>query len=246
LRRNRQRLAIGAAAFAVTVVASGYVYRERQARGRAERQVTFMETTAEKEADEAMARMKPDVNAYAKLGHDHYRARRYATAARCFTRAIELDSKYAAAYLFRGKCNARLNRDAEALADYSACLTYEPENLYARLSRAACYATSRTHGNAGLALADLSQVPEVPKERQDLWYMDIGRIYSALSVRMTDKEESSRALQLAEENVTRALDLGLSVPYIIEASRNDEYRMLDAVLNQPRIRDRLSGSVAGQ
>jgi tetratricopeptide (TPR) repeat protein len=239
-RRNRRALA-GTALLAITVSFSAvYLRHERVARGRAESQINQLQVTAEKEADAAMAVLPNDSYKYFLLGRDYFIARQFTHARRCFSRVIELTPDYAHAYLYRGRCFANLDKDSEALSDYTLSIKHDPENVYPFLMRAICYATSDRFGSTDKAVADLKEVeklmPADEEESTKVIYMEVARTYSAISARSSSTEQKTVFLRLAEENLLIAIDLGLAMDYLNEVRRNDRFQMLEPLLKQQRVK----------
>jgi serine/threonine protein kinase len=244
VRRNRKRFAIGTAMLVTSVVATAYSYKERQARDRAEVLISRLETTAEKEADEALERVPKDAYSYFYLGYEYFNARRFAHALRCLNRSLELRTDYAPVYLYRARCFANLDKDGEALDDYTKAIELAPTHMASFLMRAICYASSVTHGDAYLALADLQKVHELMPagafSSTKVIHLDIARAYSAASAKLSGTVERNRVLDLAEENLKKALGLGLSVAFLKETIDNDRFRMLDPLFERTSAKELLN------
>jgi serine/threonine protein kinase len=256
MRRNARRLAIGT--FAVVAMITGLMYmgyiqgkadRERQARDKAETEVQQLQTSAQKEADEALSRLPTDAHKYVLLGHDYYVQRRYGHAIHCFNRAIELRPDYGHAYFYRGRCFANLDKDGAALADLTKSIECNPDDMQSYLMRAMCYATSKTHSNSEQALADITKGCELlPRNFDDntrIVFMDIARIYSAVSRILPTASETDKSLHLAEKYLLEAIYLGLSASAVLERNKSDRFRMLDPVLDRPKVRRALENSGEG-
>ena len=69
---------------------------------------------------EAATQLNPRlIHAWFDLGYILYNQRDYSQAAECFTKAIELDSEFGAAFYNRGLCSLSTGRKNEAFADLS-------------------------------------------------------------------------------------------------------------------------------
>jgi tetratricopeptide (TPR) repeat protein len=251
-RRNRKKLAVSTCAIALVTLSMGYVYQERKARGLAEIQVSQLQTTAEKEADLALSRLPRDVYKYFLLGHEYFVGRQFGHAMRCFTRALELREDYGPAYFYRGRCFANLDKDAEALADYSIAIELNPTDYYALLTRATCYATSQTHSNVSSSLADLEKVRHLINGKNDeslkMIYLELARTRSALSTKLSNADQRAKILEIAKRDLFVALDLGLSIEYLKEMQENDRFRRLDPLFKAPGVIERLAEpkTIAGE
>jgi tetratricopeptide (TPR) repeat protein len=250
VRRNRRRLMAGTATVAAACIVSLFVAhsyvkadRERRARERTEILATQLQTTADKEADEALSRRLKDPddgrNFYRSflMGREFFMARQYGVATRCFEKSIELRPDYAPSYFYRGRCFANLDKDADALADYSTSIVLDPNYIYSYLARAVCYATSETHADPKKALIDVETAGELMQrgveDPNKAIYLEIARVFSAVSAKLPEAEDRERVLQRAEENFLKALDLGLEVSYV--KGLHDRFHMLDPVLNRLHI-----------
>jgi tetratricopeptide (TPR) repeat protein len=252
IRRNRRRLIVGCSAAAALSAASLFVvhsyhkaHTERLARQKSEVIVSQLQKSADKEADEALARQLkvPDDgrNFYRcfLMGRESFLARQYAVALRCFSRAIELNSSFAPNYYYRGRSFANLDKDGSALDDFCRAIELDPTDVYSYLARATFYATSEEHSNTEKALDDLKKtyalLPPQLADRTKGLHLDIARALSAISDRLADEQKREEVLLEAEDNLIRALELGLELPYLKEAKSRDRFHMLDAVFKRPRI-----------
>jgi tetratricopeptide (TPR) repeat protein len=203
-----------------------------------------METTAEKEADEAMARMKPDGYQYYRLGREYYANQRFAQGIRCLDRSIELLPNFAYSHFFRARCLANLDRDDEALQAYNTAIRIDPDYMHTYLMRAIFFGTSGTHGDPKKALQDLKQVEKLMPAKvsltEKLVFMDMARAYSSVSEKLSVASEREECLRLAEVNLRRLFEMGFTADDVRRIEERDQYHMLSPLLRRASVKEFLA------
>ncbi|HWR59383.1 MAG TPA: tetratricopeptide repeat protein [Thermodesulfovibrionales bacterium] len=144
--------------------------------------------------DEASSVLSGTANAkdYYKKGDSHLQGGDYKKAVAEFTKAIEVNPRYAKAYLGRGDAYSGLEKAKEAVSDYTKYLGLNPKDTFGYLKRAAAYSYA---GDLQKAIEDLDKVlAEFPKEA-NLYYQR-GTYYEALGKEKQAIEDYKKAAKL--------------------------------------------------
>ncbi len=267
LRRNRRRLAVAIVLVACSVVFGGMTYRNHLEQVRLEAE--NKEKEEKLSHSKFLQRLNAEVRVEAELellddstkndpkqlpvvihrkANEYYGQNKYYLAIYAATKAIELGYQNFQLFWIRGQCHANLDDDEQALENFTAAIELDPDNGRLYLSRAFTFASSREgFYDFDKALLDAERALELGTTDKDpkFFYLDVARVFSAVTKPVKKETDPARLARLpvvlrkAEENLTKALDLGLTPETVREQNDSDRFRMLDPVLDRPAIRQRM-------
>ncbi len=138
---------------------------------------------------------EPSAENYYRLGNYERINGNYSDAVKYYTKAIELNPDYEAAYNCRGIAYWGLKNYRDSIKDYSKCIELNPEHAMAYNNRGNSYSDL---GEKGKAIEDYNKAIELNPEYTDAYY-NRGTSYSDLGETGKAIEDYNKAIELNPE-----------------------------------------------
>ncbi len=134
-----------------------------------------------------------DIKGYLKKGKKMRKNKKHPEALENFSRAIELDSNCAEAYLNRAIVYQNINQHRNALEDFNKAIQLDPDNDHAYLHRALSYKILEDYDKS---LNDLDRTMELNAKSRLVCLYNKGNVYASAGQRDKALEAFSEAISL--------------------------------------------------
>ncbi len=172
-------------------------------------------------------------------GAEAYSAQDYAKAVEAMRKALELGYENPAiAHYYIGAALASMDRDAEAVAEYTRAIELDPTQFYAYIARSLVYSTSKTSvrnldaalADAERALALLQRYP--PGSVSPEWFIETARCFASVARQLDDPAARKRYFARAADLVRQAQQAGLSRDQIERIVEHHGDQILEGVIQE--------------